>query len=46
MLSSAPTIIPGYRLSDEAGRLQRSVMRELLKRASEPGVISLAGGLP
>jgi 2-aminoadipate transaminase len=35
-----------YRLSVEAGRLQRSVMRELLKRASEPDVISLAGGLP
>lgn len=38
--------IAPYRLSSEAGRLQRSVMRELLKRASEPGVISLAGGLP
>jgi 2-aminoadipate transaminase len=38
--------IAPYRFSSEAGRLQRSVMRELLKRASEPGVISLAGGLP
>lgn len=35
-----------YRLSREAGRLQRSVMRELLKRAAESGIISLAGGLP
>jgi 2-aminoadipate transaminase len=38
-------VIP-YRLSGEAQRLQRSVMRELLKRAADPGVISLAGGLP
>jgi 2-aminoadipate transaminase len=35
-----------YAISREAEHLQRSVMRELLKRASDPGVISLAGGLP
>jgi 2-aminoadipate transaminase len=35
-----------YSISREAERLQRSVMRELLKRASDPDVISLAGGLP
>lgn len=35
-----------YRISAEARGLTRSVMRELLKKASEPGVISLAGGLP
>jgi 2-aminoadipate transaminase len=35
-----------YTISREAGRLQRSVMRELLKKAAAPGVISLAGGLP
>ncbi|MCU0498131.1 MAG: PLP-dependent aminotransferase family protein [Anaerolineae bacterium] len=38
-------IIP-YRFSSEGQHLKRSVMRELLKRASEPDVISLAGGLP
>jgi 2-aminoadipate transaminase len=35
-----------YSLSREALTLERSVMRDLLKRASAPGVISLAGGLP
>lgn len=35
-----------YAISREASQLQRSVMRELLRRASDPGVISLAGGLP
>ncbi len=35
-----------YAISHEASQLQRSVMRELLRRASDPGVISLAGGLP
>lgn len=35
-----------YALSREAQTLERSVMRDLLKRASAPGVISLAGGLP
>lgn len=35
-----------YSLSREAQTLERSVMRDLLKRASAPGVISLAGGLP
>lgn len=35
-----------YTLSREAQTLERSVMRDLLKRASAPGVISLAGGLP
>ncbi len=38
--------IEAYSLSREASTLTRSVMRELLKRASAPGVISLAGGLP
>jgi 2-aminoadipate transaminase len=37
---------PDYRLATESAHLQRSVMRELLKRAGTPGVISLAGGLP
>lgn len=40
------TKIADYRISAEAHGLTRSVMRELLKKASEPGVISLAGGLP
>lgn len=35
-----------YSLSQEAGLLERSVMRDLLRYASAPGVISLAGGLP
>ncbi|HEX2622481.1 MAG TPA: hypothetical protein VHL11_20115, partial [Phototrophicaceae bacterium] len=44
MVISDPAI--PYRMSIESRRLERSVMRELLKRASDPGVISLAGGLP
>lgn len=39
-------IMDTYALSAEARTLERSVMRELLKRATAPGVISLAGGLP
>ncbi|MBK9124694.1 MAG: PLP-dependent aminotransferase family protein [Chloroflexi bacterium] len=39
-------IADAYTLSAEAHTLERSVMRDLLKRASIPGVISLAGGLP
>lgn len=35
-----------YTLTREAQTLKRSVMRDLLRRASAPGVISLAGGLP
>jgi 2-aminoadipate transaminase len=35
-----------YVISAEAAGLQRSVMRELLRQAGAPGVISLAGGLP
>ncbi len=35
-----------YHLSEMAQKLQRSVMRELLKKSTAPGVISLAGGLP
>jgi len=38
--------IPDYQISAEASGLQRSVMRELLKKAGAAGVISLAGGLP
>lgn len=37
---------PLYRLSRTAQQLQRSVMRDLLKHAIDPGMISLAGGLP
>jgi 2-aminoadipate transaminase len=33
-------------LSDEATELKRSVMRDLLGLAVDPGIISLAGGLP
>ena len=40
MLTEAP------RLSREGTNLQRSVMRELLRFAVDPNVISLAGGLP
>lgn len=36
----------GLRLSREGQNLQRSVMRELLRFAVDPDVISLAGGLP
>jgi 2-aminoadipate transaminase len=36
----------GPRLSREANNLKRSVMRELLRFAVDPNVISLAGGLP
>jgi len=39
-----PTIAP--RLSREGYNLQRSVMRDLLRFAVDPNVISLAGGLP
>lgn len=39
----APTI--EYRFSRSAG-LQRSAIRELLRDASRPGMISLAGGMP
>ncbi len=42
----APIDTPDYVISAEAAGLQRSVMRELLKKAGAPGVISLAGGLP
>lgn len=35
-----------FALTREAQTLKRSVMRDLLRRASAPGVISLAGGLP
>jgi 2-aminoadipate transaminase len=35
-----------YRYGQDSRHLTRSVMRELLKKASAPGVISLAGGLP
>lgn len=45
MLSS-PVETPDYVISSEASGLRRSVMRELVKKASAPGVISLAGGLP
>jgi len=37
---------PRYRLSRTAQQLQRSIMRDLLKHAVDPGMISLAGGLP
>ncbi len=36
----------GRRLSREASKLKRSVMRDLLRFAVDPNVISLAGGLP
>jgi 2-aminoadipate transaminase len=42
----APDTRTDYRLGRESRHLTRSVMRELLKKASAPGVISLAGGLP
>jgi 2-aminoadipate transaminase len=38
--------IDALRLSREGTNLQRSVMRELLRFAVDPSVISLAGGLP
>ena len=38
--------IDALRLSREGTNLQRSVMRELLRFAVDPNVISLAGGLP
>lgn len=37
---------PEFVFSDEAQHITRSVMRELLAKASRPGVISLANGLP
>ncbi len=33
-------------LSSEVGHLKRSVMRDLLALATDPGIVSLAGGLP
>jgi len=39
-----PTHVPN--LSREASNLKRSVMRELLRFAVDPSIISLAGGLP
>jgi 2-aminoadipate transaminase len=35
-----------YRFSERSSFLQRSVMRDLLKHAVDPEIISLAGGLP
>jgi 2-aminoadipate transaminase len=35
-----------YRYAQRAKRMQSSVIREILKVAGQPGVISLAGGLP
>lgn len=35
-----------FELSDEAAKLKRSVMRELLSLAVDPDILSLAGGLP
>lgn len=35
-----------FRLSRAVGRLQRSVMRDLMAMAVDPDIISLAGGLP
>ncbi len=39
-------IIPTYTLSSEVEPLKRSVMRDLLKLAVSPDIISLTGGLP
>ena len=38
--------IPSLTLSSEVADLKRSVMRELLRLAVDPGIVSLAGGLP
>ncbi|MFC1500313.1 PLP-dependent aminotransferase family protein [Candidatus Zixiibacteriota bacterium] len=35
-----------YQLSDGISNLKRSVMRDLLRLAVDPGIISMAGGLP
>jgi len=35
-----------YQLSRQASYMERSVMRDLLKHAVDPAIISLAGGLP
>jgi 2-aminoadipate transaminase len=38
--------IPSLTLSSEVSELKRSVMRDLLRLAVDPGILSLAGGLP
>jgi 2-aminoadipate transaminase len=38
--------IPTLTLGSEVSELKRSVMRDLLRLAVDPGIISLAGGLP
>src|SRR5689334_17074758 len=37
---------PRYRFADRTERMRASIIREILKIASRPGVISFAGGLP
>ncbi len=41
-----PTALLPWRLARRAERMNPSVLREILKLAEQPGVISLAGGLP
>lgn len=40
------TPAPTYSLSRVGGSLKRSIMRDLLKHAVDPNILSLAGGLP
>jgi len=40
------TSVPAYTFSRVGGSLKRSVMRDLLKHAVDPNILSLAGGLP
>ena len=44
MVISTPA--PTYSLSRVGGSLKRSIMRDLLKHAVDPTILSLAGGLP
>ena len=39
-------VIKNWPISDEVNKLDASVIREILKISSQPGVISFAGGLP
>src|SRR3970040_650134 len=43
---NAAVSTPSLSLSSEVADLKRSVMRDLLRLAVDPGIVSLAGGLP
>jgi 2-aminoadipate transaminase len=46
VLDQAGQLLTRWQFSDKARNLQSSIIREILKDSSKPGVINLAGGLP